>query len=121
MEMIQLEEFPVDSLRVGSEINVIVGEAKPDIVELMFRPLPDEEWDPAEVFIQAPRDITWPKLLASLGCFPSTSQAKKNWCENLGRESEIRCGFEEISIGKARKITIFIYKPFLAKDVRKSV
>jgi hypothetical protein len=115
MEMIKLEDFPVDMLRDGSGINVIVGPADPDIVELMFRPMPEEEWDPAEVFIQARRDMTWPRLLAALGCFPSSAQAKENWCEPEDREAEIRCGFEEVSIGEARRITIFIYKPYRNK------
>ena len=116
METIPLDEVPLDILRAGSEVNVLVGSADPEMVELMFKVGP-EDLAEDEVFIQADRDITWPQLLAALKCFPSTTQAKKNWCQGMKRKAEIRCGLEEVTIGKARRITIWVYKPFMEKDV----
>ena len=109
MNVIKLEDFPVESLQQGSEINVLVGETDPRLVELLFGPPLGEEPDPDEVFIETPQDITWPQLLAALGCFPSTTQAKKNWCRGMKRNPE-PSGYEEVTIGKARKIFIFLFK-----------
>ncbi len=104
METVKLEDFPSESLQQGDMVNVLVGSTTPALVELLFGNEPDD------LFIEAPHDITWPRLLAALGCFPSATQAKKNWCRGMKREAEIAHGFEEVSIGKARKIFIFIFK-----------
>ena len=96
---------------------MIVGDADPEMVELMFRPPPGKGKKDDEVFLQAGRDITWPHLLAALGCFPSVTQARKNWCQGLKRKAEISCGLEELTIGKARRITIWVYKPFREQAV----
>lgn len=116
MNTVKLEDFPVEVLRAGSEVNVLVGSADPEMVELMFKVGP-ADLSEEEVFIQTDRDITWPQLLSALKCFPSTTQAKKNWCQGMKRKAEIQCGLEEVTIGKARRITIWVYKPFMEKDV----
>lgn len=113
MQTVQLEDFPTEMLRAGSEINVLVGEADPDMVDLMFEPLHKADKDPDEVLIQTDRDITWPRLLAALDCFPSVTQAKKNWCDGQKRPLEIERGYKEVNVGKARKIKICLYKPFV--------
>ncbi len=105
MNPTKLADFPVESIRQGAEVNIVVGAVEPHVVELMFGDL-----TPEEIYIEAPRNITWPQLLAALGCFPSTTQAKKNWCHGMKREAEINWGYQEVSIGKARKIFIFLFK-----------
>ncbi len=106
MNYIKLEQFDISVLRGGMEVNIVVGSADPEIVELMFQP------DGTEIFIQAPDDITWPQLLAALGCFSSVSQARKNWCQGQKNKSEIMRGLEQVTVGKARRIFISVYKPF---------
>lgn len=106
MHHINLEDFDPKVLRVGMEVNIVVGPADPEIVNLMFQP------DGEEIFLQAPVDITWPQLLAALGCWPSVTQARKNWGQDGRRKNDIDCGFNEVTVGKARKISIHLYKPF---------
>ena len=105
MSPTKLADFPVESIRQGAEVNIVVGAVEPHVVELMFGDLA-----PEEIYIETPGDITWPQLLAALGCFPSATQAKKNWCHGMKREAEIEYGYSEVTIGKARKIFIFLFK-----------
>ena len=106
MNSIELGQFDPSVLRGGMEVNILVGPANPEIVELMFQP------DGEEIFIQAPEDITWPQLLAALGCFSSISQARKNWCQAQKNKAEIERGLQHVTVGKARRIFISVYKPF---------
>jgi hypothetical protein len=87
----------------GSEVNILIGHPTERDVELLFSP---REGD---LFLTERVDITWPQLLNRLGCFPSVSQARKNW-EGQGRDLEIPWGYTELTIGKARRIFIFICK-----------
>jgi hypothetical protein len=109
LELIDLNDFDVSSLKQGDEVNVILGEPNWEIVELIFRP----SWE--ERFLRVPFDMNWPRLLAQLGCFPSASQAAKNW-KAQGHNPEIEPGYEELSVGKARKIKICLYKPFREEE-----
>lgn len=106
-----LNEFPTEALVAGSEVNILVGKINRYMAELMFEAADPDETDPDEVVIQAPEDITWPRLLAALGCFSSVTQAKKNWCDAQKRPIEIVGGYSTIQVGKARKITIHLWKP----------
>lgn len=112
MKIVMLEDFPIKLLRAGSEINIRVGDGDPDMTRLMFADVEPAEDDEDLTLIEAPKDITWPHLLAALGCFPSATQAKKNWCKSQGKALEIARGYEEVSVGKARRITIYLWKPY---------
>ena len=113
MNHIALSDFDASTLRGGMELNIVIGLGDPEMVELMFQP------EGKEIFIQTTRDITWPQLLAVLGCFPSTSQARKNWCQGQKKKAEIEYGFHQITVGKARRLFLHVYKPFREYETQK--
>lgn len=106
-KMVNLEEFNPGDLRQGDEVNIICGTPIQDLIEPLFGPLKESE---EELILLAPEDINWPRLLAKLQCFPSASQAAKNW-KAQKRDPEMEKGFSgPLSIGKARKIRIWVWK-----------
>lgn len=105
VEIVPLEGFDSAVLVCGSEVNVIAGECDWHLAESLFGPVNGND-----VFLQVPRDLNWAQLLFALGVFPSKSQALKNWV-GQGRELDIRQGFETFHFGKARKITVNMWKP----------
>ncbi len=111
MQIVPLEEFPTDTLRAGAEVNILVGDGDPDLINCLFQPVREEDQDPDELLVQADPNITWPHLLAALGCFPSIPQARKNWRGGNKEAMPIAGGYQEVTIGKARRIAIFLWKP----------
>lgn len=105
--LIPLKDFDVSTLRRGDEVNIILGRFHPDYLESIFKP------KPGEVFVQAPAEMRWPALLVALGCFPSTSQARK-----AGWNRDIDDGFSGIEIGKKRRVSIWTYKEVLKEELR---
>ena len=104
-QMLKLEEFNPEDLKQGDEVNVICGTPIQDLIEPLFGPFKEEE-----LLLLAPADISWPRLLAKLQCFPSASQAAKNW-KAQKRNPEPELGFTgPLSIGKARRIQIWVWK-----------
>jgi hypothetical protein len=100
-----LEMFDPGDLQQGDEVNVICGHAIPDLIEPLFGPFKGKE----EILL-ASEGITWPHLLATLKCFPSASQATKNWRAQK-KDPEISPGFSgPLTIGKKRRITIWVWK-----------
>lgn len=96
---LSLEKLDVATLTGGMEVNILIGECYPAWVAALFVP---KEGD---FFIRAPKDITWAQLLTHLQCFPSASQARKNnW------NKDIPPGWSEISIGRARRLFIYVLK-----------
>jgi hypothetical protein len=94
-------EFDPATLAQGDEVNVLLGtEIRPSWTEKLFGPSQEGEFA-----IVCPRNFRWPQLLARLGCFPSTSQARKN-----GWDRDIEGGWSEVTIGKARRIYIYVLK-----------
>jgi len=116
MRTVQLEDFPTDTLRVGAEVNILVGDGDPGLINCLFQPVREEDWDPDEILVRTDPDITWPHLLAALDCFPSISQARKNWRGGAKEAMPIEGGYQEVTIGKARKIRIFLWKPIPVED-----
>lgn len=94
-----LAELDADTLKGGTEVNVLIGECHVSWVETLFDPREDE------FFLRVPIEMTWAHLLAALKCFPSVSQARKN-----GWNKEITEGWSEVTIGKARKLWIYVLK-----------
>ena len=94
-----LAELDVAALTGGTELNVLIGECHGSWVETLFDPREDE------FFIRVPIEMTWAHLLATLQCFPSVSQARKN-----GWGQSIEEGWSEIRIGKARRLWIYVLK-----------
>lgn len=105
VEVVSLEEFDANALVSGSEVNVIVGDCDWALATNLFYPVSSKD-----LFLKVPREINWAQLLFALKVYPSKSQALKNW-KALGRELEIRVGFETFHLGKARKIEVHIWKP----------
>lgn len=105
VEIVPIEEFDQQVLVCGSEVNVIAGDCDWKLAANLFHPISGND-----LFIQIPRDMNWAQLLFALGVFPSKTQALKNWL-GQGRELEIRQGFEIFHLGKARKISVCIWKP----------
>ena len=104
-KMLPLEGFDPDSLKRGDEVNVICGTSIGDLIEPIFGPSQEEE-----LILLAPEEIGWPHLLTRLQCFPSSSQAVKNWRAQK-RNPMIEPGFNgPLIIGKARKISIWVWK-----------
>lgn len=104
-QMLQLKEFNPEDLKQGSEVNIICGTPIRDLIEPLFGPFEGEE-----LILLAPADIIWPRLLAQLRCFPSVSQAMKNW-KAQKKNLQVEEGFNgPFSIGRARKIRIWIWK-----------
>lgn len=104
IELFQLQELDVNALKSGDEVNLIIGTPIEDLIDPIFGPL--EEGEP---IFRAPENLDWPHLLAFLLCFPSASQAAKNW-RSRNLDLEITPGCTEISIGKARRIWIYVWK-----------
>jgi hypothetical protein len=100
-----LEDLDGGALKQGDEVNLILGAPILDLIYPIFGPVEEEE-----VIYTSDEEITWPRLLARLQCFPSTSQAIKNW-KAQKRNPEIDAGFSgPLSVGKARKIRIWVWK-----------
>ncbi len=99
IDEIPLSELGVDNLTGGMEINVLIGECHDSWVEFLFQPREDE------FFVRVPSTMPWANLLVVLKCFPSVSQARKN-----GWNREIAEGWTEITIGKARRLWIYVLK-----------
>ncbi len=102
-----IEEFQPKALQQGDEVNIICGTSvkSADLIEPLFGPAEGEE-----LILLASEDLDWPHLLTQLGCFPSASQAFKNW-KAQDRNPEIPPGFSgPLTIGKARKIQIWVWK-----------
>jgi hypothetical protein len=96
---LSLDELDADTLTGGMEVNILIGECHDSWIEALFDPREDE------FFVRAPEEMLWAHLLAALGCFPSVSQARKN-----GWDQEIPGGWSEITIGKARRLWIYVLK-----------
>ena len=106
--MVKLEEFNSEDLKQGDEVNIICGTPIQDLVEPIFGPFREEE-----LILLAPEGISWPHLLARLLCFPSATQANKNW-RARGMNPAIEPGLNgPLFIGKARKICIWTWKVIL--------
>lgn len=94
-----LAELDVATLIGGTQINVLIDGCHSSWVETLFDP------QEGEFFIRVPVEMTWAHLLAALRCFPSISQARKN-----GWDKEIPEGWSEATIGKARKLYVYVLK-----------
>ena len=104
----ELDQLNPEDLKQGNEVNIICGTPIDDLIMPLFGPLREDVED--ESILLAPEDITWPRLLAKLQCFPSASQAAKNW-KAQKKDLEITPGFNgPLSIGKARRIHIWVWK-----------
>jgi len=108
-----LDELDASAIRQGDEINVImldpdtkIDDLDWEMVGLMYGPMEE-----GETLTLAPDTLSWPKLLTELRCFPSASQAAKDW-KSRKRELQIEKGFQIFTIGKARKITLAVWRPF---------
>jgi len=100
-----LEDLDGGTLKQGDEVNLILGAPIGDLIDPLFGPFEEEE----DIFLAAD-DLNWPRLLAKLQCFPSISQAAKNW-KAQKRNPEFEPGFSgPLSVGKARKIRIWVWK-----------
>ena len=97
--VLPLTELDSGTLVWGAEVLVLIGECHSTWIETLFEP------QQGEFFIQAPTEVTWAHLLAALKCFPSVSQARKN-----GWDKEIPEGWSEVTIGKARRLFIYVLK-----------
>jgi hypothetical protein len=58
----------------------------------------------------------WPRLLAHLGCFPSVSQAAKN-LKSQKKSLDFEKGWTDFHIGKARKIRICLWDPYMPEKL----
>ena len=109
-----IEYLNVDDITAGTELNFLVATEVKDWenVGLMFGPM--EEGD--LLILLEPGVWTWPKLLAHLKCFPSTSQAAKN-LKAQNRGLDLDKGFTDFLIGKARKIRITLWNPYMPEKM----
>lgn len=108
IQVISMDELEVEELTAGTELNFLVAAKVTDWenVGLMFGPM-----EKGELLILLEPDVwTWPKLLAHLKCFPSTSQAAKN-LKAQKKPLDIEKGFFDFHVGKARKLRITLWNP----------
>ena len=104
--IVPIDKFHFEDLKQGDEVNIICGALIEALVEPLFGPFEEQ----GEIILLADENLTWPHLLAKLMCFPSASQARKNW-QAQDKDSEIPPGFNgPLAIGKARRITIWVWK-----------
>lgn len=109
-----INDLDVDAITAGTELCFLVATEVKDWenVGLMFGPM--EEGD---LLVKLEPDIwTWPKLLAHLKCFPSASQAAKN-LKSQGKSLDFEKGFTDFYIGKARKIRISLWNPYMPEKL----
>ena len=95
--------------RNGGEVHILVdnGNLLVSDLDLFFGPL--SEFD---TFIVVPPGTMWSIILAAIGCFPSTSQARKN-----GWHKEIEPGFTpEFKVGKAKRKFFTVLNPIEDTD-----
>ena len=114
IEVIQLEDLDVEGLTAGTELNFLVLSKVTDWenVGLMFGPM-----EPGELIIMVePGKWNWPSLLTFLGCFPSKSRAAKNWRAQK-KSLEFEKGWTDFHIGKARKIRISLWDPYMPEKM----
>jgi hypothetical protein len=109
-----IEDLDVEAITAGTELCFLVATEVKDweMVGLMFGPM--EEGD--LLIMLKPEVWTWPKLLAHLKCFPSASQAAKN-LKAQHRTLDFERGFTDFHIGKARKIRISLWKPYMPEKI----
>lgn len=107
IQLLPLEDLDVDAISQGDEINLLVAGRLDDAesVGLMFGPMEE-----GEVIYLCPPEINWPHLLAHLKCYPSASQAAKN-LKAQRKRLDIKTGWHDVHIGKARKVRICVWKP----------
>lgn len=107
VQVLPLEELDVGALQQGDCVNLLVAENidDPEMVGLIFGPM-----EPGDLVHLCPKNLNWPRLLAHLKCFPSVSQAAKN-LRAQKKDLEIKGGFHDFHIGKARKVRICLWKP----------
>jgi hypothetical protein len=103
-----LADLDAGTLTGGTEVNVLIDECHSSWIETLFEP------EEGEFFTRVPIEMTWAHLLAYLQCFPSISQARKN-----GWNKDIPEGWSEVTIGKARRLYIYVLKG--NEDVRSSL
>jgi hypothetical protein len=109
-----IEDLDVEALTGGTELCFLVATEVKDweMVGLMFGPM--EEGD--LLIMLEPEVWTWPKLLAHLKCFPSASQAAKN-LKAQHRTLDFEKGFTDFYIGKARKIRVSLWNPYMPEKI----
>ncbi len=109
-----IEYLDVDAITAGTELNFLVAAEIKDWenVGLMFGPMEEGEL----LILLEPGVWTWPKLLAHLKCFSSTSQAAKN-LKAQKKPLSIEKGFYDFHIGKARKIRITLWDPYMPEKM----
>jgi hypothetical protein len=94
-----LADLDAATLTGGTEVNVLIDECHSSWIGKLFEP------QEGEFFTRVPIEMTWAHLLAYLQCFPSISQARKN-----GWDKDIPEGWSEVTIGKARRLRIYVLK-----------
>jgi len=109
-----IEYLDVEALTAGTELNFLVATKITDWenVGLMFGPMEEGEL----LIMLEPGVWTWPKLLAHLKCFPSASQAAKNF-KAQKKSLDFEKGFHDFHIGKARKIRITLWNPYMPEKM----
>jgi hypothetical protein len=109
-----IEGLDVDAITAGTELNFLVATEVKDWenIGLMFGPMEEGEL----LILLEPGVWTWPKLLAHLKCFPSASQAAKN-LRAQNRGLDLDKGFTDFLIGKARKIRISLWNPYMPEKM----
>jgi hypothetical protein len=109
-----IEYLDVEALTAGTELNFLVASKVTDWenIGLMFGPMDEGEL----LILLEPEKWNWPRLLAFLGCFPSASQAAKNY-KSQGKSLDFEKGFTDFHIGKARKIRITLWDPYMPEKL----
>jgi hypothetical protein len=114
IQVISMDELDVEDIVAGTELNFLVAAKVTDWenVGLMFGPM-----EKGEVLILLEPDVwNWPKLLSRLKCFPSASQAAKNY-KSQKKSLDFDKGFTDFLIGKARKIRISLWNPYMPEKL----
>jgi hypothetical protein len=114
IQVISMDELDANEITAGTELNFLVAAKVTDWenVGLMFGPM-----EKGELLILLEPDVwNWPKLLVRLKCFPSASQAAKNY-KAQGKSLDFRKGFTDFHIGKARKIRISLWDPYMPEKM----
>jgi hypothetical protein len=109
-----IEYLDVEALTAGTELNFLVADKVTDWenIGLMFGPMEEGEL----LILLKPGVWTWPKLLAHLKCFPSASQAAKNY-KAQEKSLDFDKGFTDFHIGKARKLRISLWDPYMPEKL----